>query len=205
MATSNTSKGSLLPAIAASLGTVVALSSLFAIQRKRQKVRSLSSSDSEEYYISAIRGKSTATGTMILNAYGGSLRRSPPTEGEDDDERKERPLLYVVTGATSGLGLQTARHLASLPRRVYIILGCRNAVSGGEVATELNRLFKTASSHGDDVSVKSSAECMFLDLTSFASTKKFAREVIQRSQRLRVPIHGLVRYDQLCVQCFILV
>ena len=76
--------------------------------------------------------------------------------------------------------------------RVHIILGCRNVALGNEVAEELNR--SADESVGDDgkANRKSEAECIHLDLASFASVRAFASAVISRSKQLGVPIHGCV-------------
>ncbi|KAL9180914.1 hypothetical protein ACHAXT_009719 [Thalassiosira profunda] len=176
--TTSSLTGPLLPA--AALGLALAASSLVALRRRRRRSsRALPSSAPDAHYASALRGRSSATGSAVVAAYG---RRSPASTGGVDG-RGEKPELYVVTGATSGLGLETARHLASLPRRVHIILGCRNVALGNEVAEELNRSFDSR---------KSEAECIHLDLASFASVRAFATEVISRSKQLGVPISGCV-------------
>lgn len=138
--------------------------------------------ETKALFESVLRGRSSASGTEVVAAYG---RRSP---GATNDGGDEEPALYVVTGATSGLGLQTARHLASLPRRVHLVLGCRDAARGNEVAEELNRAFDG----GDYGRSKSRAECIPLDLASFASVRAFAAEVVARSEQSGAPIAGLI-------------
>ena len=163
------SRGSyFLLSAAASLGATVAVS--YVLRRRR---RLLHPSDE---YLSSIRGNSRATGARVVSLYGRANNCSTTKSSDSEEDKEGRKLsLYLITGATSGLGLQTAKHLASL-QNSHIILGCRNiASSGNSIAKELNGEYS-----------KSSIECIHLDLTSFASVKSFASSVIARSEQLGV-------------------
>eukprot|EP00584_Thalassiosira_punctigera_P012375 CAMPEP_0172564570 /NCGR_PEP_ID=MMETSP1067-20121228/104974_1 /TAXON_ID=265564 ORGANISM="Thalassiosira punctigera, Strain Tpunct2005C2" /NCGR_SAMPLE_ID=MMETSP1067 /ASSEMBLY_ACC=CAM_ASM_000444 /LENGTH=176 /DNA_ID=CAMNT_0013355283 /DNA_START=31 /DNA_END=557 /DNA_ORIENTATION=+ len=151
--------------MAIAAASVAAGASIFALRWSQKRRRS-----DQKTSPSSIWGNSGATGTQVVSIYG--------RDGQDN----ERPSLYIVTGATSGLGLRTARHLASLPGATHVILGCRDVSSGGSAAEELDR----SSSPNNRV------ECIRLDLASFASVKSFAAAAIERSERLGAPIRGLV-------------
>ncbi len=83
----------------------------------------------------------------------------------------------VVTGANSGIGLETARELARKGART--ILACRSAERGqralGDLGTELPQA---------DLSV------MLLDLGSLGSVERFARDFMQAHQRLDLLINN---------------
>lgn len=72
-------------------------------------------------------------------------------------------LVAVVTGANSGLGLVTARHLAAAG--AHVVLACRNAERGGAALAEIRRAEPSAS-----VEVRS------LDLADLSSVHRFAAE-----------------------------
>jgi NAD(P)-dependent dehydrogenase (short-subunit alcohol dehydrogenase family) len=82
-------------------------------------------------------------------------------------EGSERRNLAVVTGATSGIGLETARGLARAG--CDLVLACRN---GEKAAATLAAI--SAESRGAVV------EALQLDLASFASIRSFAAELAER-------------------------
>lgn len=169
------------------LGAVAVVAFSLVLMRRRQQ-RYLRTSHHPTHmheYLTSLRGNSKATGMNVVSMYGCGHHQSSQTTADAVGQEKEYLLLYVVTGATSGLGLQTARHLASLPN-TYIILGCRNFSLGDKVANELR--ISTA----DKKSTINRVECICLDLTSFESVKSFANSVIAKSSQLGVPIHGLI-------------
>ncbi|MCG8441879.1 MAG: SDR family NAD(P)-dependent oxidoreductase, partial [Caulobacterales bacterium] len=85
--------------------------------------------------------------------------------------------LAVVTGATSGIGKETARVLAD--RRARVILAVRDAAKGESVAEELRR-----ESPGADVAVRT------LDLASLASIEAFAEAFLAAESRLDLLINN---------------
>jgi len=89
------------------------------------------------------------------------------------DATPERVVL--VTGATSGIGLETARALARGGARV--VLGVRDPVRGQAVADEIER------SGGR-------AEVLPIDLASFASVREAARRFREAHSRLDVLVHN---------------
>jgi NAD(P)-dependent dehydrogenase (short-subunit alcohol dehydrogenase family) len=83
----------------------------------------------------------------------------------------------VVTGANSGLGLETSVALAAAGARV--IMACRNPEKAATALAELRRRVP-----GSDVAL------MTLDLSSLASVRAFAREVNERHSRLDLLINN---------------
>lgn len=86
----------------------------------------------------------------------------------------------VVTGANSGLGLETARLLAAAGARV--ILACRNQVKGEAAVAQ----------------VGPGAELVALDLGSLSSIEQAAEEVKGKASRLDILVNnaGLMAIDQ---------
>ena len=72
----------------------------------------------------------------------------------------------VVTGASSGIGLQTARHLAG--HGAEVMLACRDEDRGRQAAQQI-----TATS-------ESQARAEVLDLADLASVGRFADRLLQR-------------------------
>ena len=81
----------------------------------------------------------------------------------------------LVTGATSGIGLETARALAELGARV--VVGARDLVRGQAVVDELVR-------------AGGEAELLPIDLSSFASVREAARRLTERHPRLDVLVNN---------------
>jgi NAD(P)-dependent dehydrogenase (short-subunit alcohol dehydrogenase family) len=79
--------------------------------------------------------------------------------------------IAVVTGASSGLGKETARVLAQ--KGVVVILAVRSTDRGEEAALDIRKEFP-----------RSSVEVMKLELSSLASVKSFAKEFSGRYERL---------------------
>ncbi|KAH9611076.1 hypothetical protein KSS87_018979 [Heliosperma pusillum] len=72
-------------------------------------------------------------------------------------------LTAIVTGATSGIGAETARVLAL--RGVHVVMGVRNMAAGKDVKEAISRDIPSAK-----------IDAMELDLSSMASVQKFASE-----------------------------
>jgi len=85
--------------------------------------------------------------------------------------------LVVITGASCGIGLETARELAQ--RGAFLILGCRSRLRGLKAVKEI------VASTGN-----SRVEMMDLDLASLASVQEFAKSVIARPEPLQVLINN---------------
>ena len=83
----------------------------------------------------------------------------------------------IITGATSGIGKETARDLAW--RKARIILACRNIKKGLETAVEI-----IESSGNKNVEVKK------LDLASFQSIHEFAEEINEEVERVDILINN---------------
>ncbi|XP_078427532.1 short-chain dehydrogenase TIC 32, chloroplastic-like isoform X1 [Wolffia australiana] len=84
-------------------------------------------------------------------------------------------LTAVVTGASSGIGVETARVLAL--RGVHVVMGVRNLSAGARVKESI--LSETPSAKVD---------VLELDLSSFASVRKFASEF----SSLNLPLNILI-------------
>lgn len=85
--------------------------------------------------------------------------------------------VVIVTGGNCGIGLETAKDLAS--RGAKVIIACRN-VKRAEVARQEIVEF----SDNDDV------HCRQLDLTSLRSVREFCNEIMKTEKRLDVLINN---------------
>ncbi|AWO95837.1 Hypothetical protein SMAX5B_000913 [Scophthalmus maximus] len=81
----------------------------------------------------------------------------------------------IVTGGTRGMGLETARRLASLG--MHVIIAGNEREEGTEAARKIN-----------EESHEGRAEFMFMDLTSLKSVKQF----VQTFRNRGLPLHVLV-------------
>ena len=79
----------------------------------------------------------------------------------------------IVTGANSGIGLETARDLAS--RGARVILACRNMSKGVEACKEIAR-----TTGSEELEVRR------LDLSCMRTVRDFARDVLDGERRLDV-------------------
>ncbi|KAK1584641.1 hypothetical protein Q3G72_034766 [Acer saccharum] len=84
-------------------------------------------------------------------------------------------LVAIVTGATSGIGIETARVLAL--RGVHVIMAVRNVASGNDIKESILKNHPSAN-----------IDVMELDLSSLASVRKFASDFIARG----LPLHILI-------------
>ena len=84
--------------------------------------------------------------------------------------------VYIVTGATSGIGKATAKQLAK--QGGTVVIGCRNLAAGHDVASELN------------LSIHGSVEAFQLDLSSLVSVRQFATDVSKRYSELKALINN---------------
>jgi retinol dehydrogenase 12 len=85
--------------------------------------------------------------------------------------------LCLITGATSGIGKETAKSLAQMDARV--ILAARNLEKAGRVVSEINNL-----------TGKNNVEAMIVDLSSLSDIKRFAAEFSSKFDRLDVLINN---------------
>jgi retinol dehydrogenase-13 len=76
---------------------------------------------------------------------------------------------YIVTGANSGVGLETARQLVK--QGAHVVMACRRPDAGEEAATSFTGL-------------DGSYEIMRLDLADLQSVRDFAAEILDRHDRL---------------------
>ncbi len=94
-----------------------------------------------------------------------------------DDVPEQAGRIFLVTGANTGLGFQTARVLAR--RRAHVVLACRD-LQRGQRAIEAIRL----ETPGAQV------ELVALDLADLASVRSCARELAQAHDRLDVLVNN---------------
>eukprot|EP00956_Cyclotella_meneghiniana_P022173 scaffold41442_cov28-Cyclotella_meneghiniana.AAC.1 len=83
--------------LVASVAVAAGAASFTALRRRQKRHRCIQQMGEQ---FASIWGNSSATGTQVVSMYDD--RRN---NGNTD---KQKPSLYVITGATSGLGLQTA-------------------------------------------------------------------------------------------------
>jgi NAD(P)-dependent dehydrogenase (short-subunit alcohol dehydrogenase family) len=89
----------------------------------------------------------------------------------------ERPKTMIITGANSGIGLESAVALAR--DGAHIVMACRNADKGAAARADVVRR-----SGSDRV------ELMTLDLASFASIRGFAKEALDRFEHIDVLLNN---------------
>lgn len=92
-------------------------------------------------------------------------------------QRKMNGKVVIVTGATSGIGKETARDLAK--RGAKIILACRNVDKANETKDELIQ-----STENNNIVVKK------LDLSSQKSIREFAEDLHKCESKIDVLIHN---------------
>ena len=89
-----------------------------------------------------------------------------------DEETRARDVsgkVYIVTGANSGVGLETTRQLVT--QGGHVVMACRRPEAGEEVAKSFSGL-------------KGSYEVMKLDLADLQSVRDFAAEFLKKHDRL---------------------
>ncbi|KAI4351700.1 hypothetical protein L6164_006034 [Bauhinia variegata] len=106
------------------------------------------------------------------SGYSSSSTAEKVTQGINGSD-----LTAIVTGATSGLGLETTRVLAL--RGVHVIMGVRNMVAAKDVKEAIMKEIPTAK-----------VDPMELDLSSLASVRKFASEFIASGLPLNILINN---------------
>lgn len=106
------------------------------------------------------------------------------TMGICDVEQEMSGKTVLITGASAGIGKETARELAR--RNARVLLACRDVTKGTRVAEEIK-----ASTGNPNVFVKS------LELASFDSVRKCARDVIATEDKLHILINnaGIISND----------
>lgn len=80
---------------------------------------------------------------------------------------------YIVTGANVGLGLEAAKHLVALKSK-RVILAVRNVTAGEEAKEQIEK----------ETGNKGIAEVWALDMSSYASVKKFAERANTELERI---------------------
>ena len=85
--------------------------------------------------------------------------------------------ICVITGATSGIGMQAAKSLAR--EGFFVVLACRSLEKAEKVCSDIKAQSETQGSC-----------CLCLDLSSFRSIESFADEFMSRFGRLDVLINN---------------
>ncbi|KAK9751990.1 short chain dehydrogenase [Popillia japonica] len=99
------------------------------------------------------------------------------TCGRCNSDRKMKGKTVIVTGATGGIGKETAKDLAA--RGARVILACRNTDYGNQIKDEFVK-----ETQNENIVVKK------LDLSSQKSIREFAKDINQTESRLDVLIHN---------------
>ncbi|KAJ8768507.1 hypothetical protein K2173_022601 [Erythroxylum novogranatense] len=111
-------------------------------------------------------------GSKGASGFSGCSTAEEVTQGID-----ATGLTAVVTGTTNGIGLETARVLAL--RGAHVVMAVRNVNAGNKVKEEILNLNPAAR-----------IDVMHLDLSSFASIRKFASEYIASGRPLNLLINN---------------
>ncbi|GLU21117.1 hypothetical protein SLE2022_372790 [Rubroshorea leprosula] len=106
------------------------------------------------------------------SGFSGSSTAEEVTQGIDGTG-----LTAIVTGASSGIGAETARVLAM--RGVHVIMGVRNISAGSDVKEAIVKEIPSAK-----------VDVMELDLSSFESVRKFASEYNSSDRPLNLLINN---------------
>ncbi|KAJ9555266.1 hypothetical protein OSB04_009880 [Centaurea solstitialis] len=114
--------------------------------------------------------------TWIFSIFNGASGFSGNSKAEEvTDGIDGTGLTAIVTGATSGIGLETARVLAL--RGVHVVMSVRNVKAGKEVKESICEKIPNAK-----------LDVMELDLSSQESVRKFASEYISKDLPLNILI-----------------
>ncbi|XP_010671837.2 short-chain dehydrogenase TIC 32, chloroplastic [Beta vulgaris subsp. vulgaris] len=113
----------------------------------------------------------------FLNRKGSSGFSGYSTAEEVTEGINGNGLTAIVTGATSGIGAETARVLAL--RGVHVVMGVRNMAAAREMKEKIS---------SDIPSAK--VDAMELDLSSMASVRKFASEFTSSGLPLNILINN---------------
>ena len=160
--------------IAIGITTAVAVAAMSWAVRKRRQCQADSSSASSW---GSFRRNRHATGSEVVALYNSRVNEGARGQSAINKNKS----IYVVTGASRGLGLHTARLISTVPN-VHVVLGCRNVEAGCTIADDINNRPGSTSK----------AECYELDLASFSSVRSFANRIISTCDKLGANIRGLV-------------
>ncbi|RDY00033.1 Short-chain dehydrogenase TIC 32, chloroplastic, partial [Mucuna pruriens] len=105
------------------------------------------------------------------SGFSASSTAEEVTQGIDGTD-----LTAIVTGATSGIGVETARVLAL--RGVHVVMGIRNMAAGGKIKEAIIRDNPTAK-----------IDLMELDLSSLESVRKFASQFNSHGLPLNILVY----------------
>ncbi|XP_066947517.1 retinol dehydrogenase 13-like [Macrobrachium rosenbergii] len=110
---------------------------------------------------------------LVIYIRGINYRRKAPMANLDHVRMEGKTV--IITGASAGIGKETARDLARKGAR--LILGCRNIPKATKVAEDIRN-----TTGNEDVHVRQ------LDTSSLASVRKFANEILAEEKRIDVLI-----------------
>ncbi|XP_073130160.1 short-chain dehydrogenase TIC 32, chloroplastic-like [Henckelia pumila] len=124
-----------------------------------------------------VNGSDFSQQMWLFRRNGTSGFSSSSTAEEVTDGIDGSGLTAIVTGASSGIGSETARVLAL--RGVHVVMGVRNVSAGKQVKEAIVNEIPAAK-----------VEAMELDLSSMASVKKFASEFTSSGRPLNLLINN---------------
>src|SRR5262245_48221470 len=107
--------------------------------------------------------------SCVVNQYVRKVHVMPPSSMSGK--------IYIVTGANSGIGKETALGLAQMGARVVMV--CRNAEKGKEALEEIRR-----------ESGSSQVDLLIADMSSQASVRALAEQILQKYPRLDVLVNN---------------
>ena len=143
--------------------------------------------DVKDFFSSAVQEHRWQLGTLAVGALavgGFFLLRKWAAGGVCRSQARLDGKTVIITGANTGIGLETAVDLSK--RNARVILACRSVERGETAAVEVRKR------SGND-----NAVFVQLDLASLDSVRKFAAKILEEEPRIDILINngGVIRND----------